>query len=716
MRYGGGQSAFATETNAQSASDLSAKQGAIDFIDSNDSTNQNATNQNADSIGDSNAKSDSTAPSLLDKVLGLGDTMRGKSDIYDLGRIERTVGGDADENSTVAVVSSEAMEQEGARDVAHALRFTPGVFYMPQNNGKGTVYIRGFGEEATGFYFDGIPINDIYDGNAAGATDLTPFFTFGLSEIQVSKGYTSPTFSSGKMGGALNMVTSKPKDKLELRAGYMFIANNEHRANAQVGSNWGNQYFQLTYSFMTRKSLNRSYNYNGEGPAAISNSSYKNHFITGKYGWTPNGNHEYSLNFYFQNAQRLPSFPHYDKTAFYILGHSQLSKLVSLDSKLWYHMNANQSGTREKWSSLYDDYSLGITESIKLDFSDSQNLKVGFTIKNDNHKAVDYPLSWAKRNWHILNSSIFTEYALRVNDIFRFVVSGSYDRQDGLRVTNNSDYNKKDKNQHIQGWALQGIGYVSLGEYVLLHANVGHKTNFPKLRTLYGNGMRLAENKNLTDESLINAEIGSTFDWVSGQISAVVFYNYIHNKIITTQVDSTLCAMPVSGSNGNSYCYRYENAKDGWSVGAEVSIKQGFWDDKLVLGANWTYIHRVTNRYNNNGTKAGSREFTTHPRQNINFNILFAPSKYFDVNLMGSVQTSRWAYRANTDDYVSIPTVFYFDLVANYYVTNAFKLTFGAYNLFDRNYNYSTSATGNSSAFVGGLPGRRVFAGFEYRF
>lgn len=147
-------------------------------------------------------------------------------------------------------------------------------------------------------------------------------------------------------------------------------------------------------------------------------------------------------------------------------------------------------------------------------------------------------------------------------------------------------------------------------------------------------------------------------------------------------------------------------------MGAEASIKQGFWDDKLVLGANWTYLHRKTNQYLR-GNKTGSREFTTHPRQNINFNILIAPNRYFDVNLMGSVQTSRWAYRSQYEDYVKLPTVFYFDLVANYYVTNAFKLTFGAYNLFDRNYNYNSNA---NTASAGGLPGRRIFAGFEYRF
>lgn len=110
--------------------------------------------------------------------------------------------------------------------MAHALRFTPGVFYMPSSTYPSEIYIRGFVEGETGFYYDGIPIGDIYAGNASGETDLTPFFTFGLSEIQISKGYTSPTFSSSKMGGAVNMVSSIPTKDLEFNANYQFIANN----------------------------------------------------------------------------------------------------------------------------------------------------------------------------------------------------------------------------------------------------------------------------------------------------------------------------------------------------------------------------------------------------------------------------------------------------------------------------------------------------------
>lgn len=51
--------------------------------------------------------------------------------------------------------------------MAHALRFTPGVFYMPSSTYPSEIYIRGFVEGETGFYYDGIPIGDIYAGNAS---------------------------------------------------------------------------------------------------------------------------------------------------------------------------------------------------------------------------------------------------------------------------------------------------------------------------------------------------------------------------------------------------------------------------------------------------------------------------------------------------------------------------------------------------------------------
>ena len=615
--------------------------------------------------------------------------------------------------------------------MGHALRFTPGVFYMPSSTYPSTIYIRGFSEGETGFYYDGIPIGDIYAGNASGETDLTPFVIFGLSEIQISKGYTSPTFSSSKMGGAVNMVSSIPTKDLEFNANYMFIANNEHRTNLQVGRNFGTDYFQLTFSHFQRETLNYSYDYAG-GPANYE-ANYRSYMLSGKYGWLVGDNHHYSVNFYHQHAVRGDtsqnwSYPNYDKTAFYLLGDSKFG-FISLDSKVWYHMNMNKMNhSTPNFAGIYDDYSIGLTETLKFALNENQNLKVGIMSKNENHEARRVTSNELQRDWSVLNSSVFTEYALRINDIFRFVMSSSYDRHDGLRViiVNNGTKNKT-SNKHAWGWTLQGILYAHLGDSVLLHANAGHKTNLPKIRGLYGGlDEGYAKNDNLTSESLMNYEVGGEFnhkfkDFGTTSFGATTFFNDINNAISTYRVDSSLCSTP-SGQAPNQYCLQYQNVDSGYSYGGEAFVKQGFFSDKLTLGATWSYIQRKTYRRDSYGNRTYNIEFNTHPRQNINFSALIAPRKEYDVSLNGSVQTSRYAGVAIRDaantiigyDYVKIPTVFYVDIVANYFIKDNFKLSFGAYNLFDKNYNYSSN--NYAAASRGGLPGRRVFSSVEYRY
>ena len=665
---------------------------------------------------------------------------------YQLGTVEVTAPRQPDENPTVLTVTREQMDKQGARDMGEALRFQPGLFYLPptDSTGNANIIVRGFNEDDTGYYFDGIPVNDIYEGNSAGNTDLTPFVTFGLSAIQVSKGYTSPVFSAGKMGGAINMVSSVPVRNLEVNLGYKFISNNEHRINTQVGRNFGSSYFQLTFSHFARSSLNRSYDYSGEGPVDIANSAYRSYMLMGKYGFFLGDNHEYSLNFYHMHAKRgdntgLDSnsrfgFPYYDKTAFYLLGDSRFSDLFSLNSKLWYQMDLNQNGKwcnspwawgntacTSPWSSKYNNYSIGITETLKFDFSENQNLKFGFLVKNDNHDAQDWNAEISKRDWSVLSTSVFAEYGLRANDMLRFAVSGSYDRHDGLSIRNNEDTtgNTKASNKHIWGWTLQGIAYFNPIEPLTFHANVGHKTNLPKIRVLYGVQDRfgnnsLVPNNDLRSESLVNYELGVDFNHRfetlgTSSFGATAFWNDINNMIVTKTVDTSLC--------GASLCYSYDNAADGYSVGGEVYAKQGFWGDILTLGANWTLMQRKFSiaKTNKGDTKekGDAQYFTTHPRQTVNILVQIAPNRDYDINLNGSVQTSRWAYDSTADEYVKLPTVVFFDLTTNYRLTKRLSLTAGAYNLFDRNYNYETSY---ADAVAGGFPGRRVFAGFEYNY
>ena len=651
---------------------------------------------------------------------------------YELGAVEVTAPQQPDANPTVAVVSKEDIANTNSYDMGRALRFTPGVFFSA-GEGRDIIYIRGQSEDQIGYYIDGIPINDGYRRRASSYTYFDSFTTWGLSEISVSKSYTSPAFSHLSQGGAINMVTGVPTKDLEFAFKYGFISDNENRFNVKIGRNLGDSYFQILYSQMDRKSLQYSYdyavNFSSENAFDIANTKKSFRVLHLKYGWLPNENHEYSVNFRYQKQKHdyWWNWINYDATTLYVLGTSRFNDIFSLDSKVYYHMNLNATLDSAK----YDDYTTGFVESLKIDFSENQNLKVGVNLKHDSHKHIDGDFVDVTRlHFQTLNTSAFTEYAMRLNDIFRFVLSASYDRSDGLNIRQREitgsgqsqtiSEMKKQRNLHMDGWSLQGILYVQPIEPLLLHANVGKKTNLPHIGKLYADSYGYnAPSSDLRSESAINYELGATFNYADTSVGATAFYNDLTNMLISVQVPVTECEAGQAGTS--TYCYQYQNADTGYIYGGEFFVKQGLFNNKLVLGANWSYVQRKSYNYDNNGNRTTVYEFTDHPRQNINLSVLLAPKKEFDVSLNGSVQTSRYArIGSGTDaspyDYVRIPTVVYFDIITNYQLTQRLTLNLGMYNMLDKNYNYSSSATGSSSAYTGGLPGRRVYAGFEYNY
>lgn len=649
--------------------------------------------------------------------------------VYDLGQIEATSqASSADYNATTLIVDSQDMENTISNDMGRALRFTPGVFYMPSSTTKDTVYIRGFSEYEIGYYLDGIPVNDTFRGNASSYTDTSAFTTFGLSEISVSKGYISPSFGADVLGGAINMVTSKPKDELEIALRYQFITDNENRADASVGRNLGKTYYQLTYSQMERKSLQYSYDYGAMNSRDIPNTRRRSQVLRGKYGYQPNENNEYSINFHYQNQSFDGgwNFVDYDATTAYLLGDTCFNDFFSLNSRVYYHSNLNQTIDSAK----YDDFTTGIIETGKLNFSNNQNLKVGINLKYNDHKRQDNGESVFRGHFQTLNSSAFAEYALRINSILRFALSASYDRSDELMATARMRNQagtpqwtepRADNKLHMQGFSVQGILYATLGEHILLHGNVGKKTNIPNMATIHSHNAGWgfnAPSPGISPESAINYEIGADFTWASAQVGANVFYNDINAMLITVQTnDTSLCEKGILGQS--TYCLIYRNAASGHSIGGEIWARKSFFDDILTLGLNWSYVQRKSFNRNNDGSLTYTSEFITHPRQLINFNAIFAPAKEWNLSLNGSVQTSRFARinRGTTQDpiydYVWLPSVLFFDIVGNYFITDSLRLSLGAYNLLDKNYNYSSSTT---QAVVGGLPGRRLFVSLDWRF
>ena len=498
-----------------------------------------------------------------------------------------------------------------------------------------------------GLFVDGIPVYSIYDRQ----TDFSQFSTFDISEISVSKGYTSPLYGMNTLGGAINLVTSKPKDKLEIRARYNFISNNENQLAASVGSNMGKYYYQVSYAFSERDSFNLSARFTPtqfQPNKEAFNSHYKNHTLKAKIGFTPNQNHEYSLNFIFQKGSkgglidattggRYWDWPNYDKYTLYLLGNSAFSENLWLNTKIyWDHFYNNLtargnlpvgSSSRRGFRgiSIYADHSLGVIETLSYAIDENKKLDIGLNLRYNYTYNPNYTLQNVYTNtdsYQDFTSSEFVQYAQRLSDTFRFVLSGSYDRVDTIKAIKASA--PTGYTTDVWGFNLQGIVFAAWNAYNTTHINIGKKSNLPSLKDRYGTpwGERIA-NPDLKPESAINYEIGHSFDYDATHLSAVAFFNHLSNMFVTKEGYAG-CTSP-SSNNGRG-CTKLENVDQGYSYGVELALSQGLFDDKLTLLANYTYTDQYVD-YESNGR--GDREHYNrilyYPKHIANAQIIFTP-------------------------------------------------------------------------------------------
>ena len=597
-----------------------------------------------------------------------------------------------------------------------------------------------------GVFIDGIPTHSIYDRY----TDYGIFDSYGLSEISISKGYASPQYGMNTLGGAVNIITSKPMDKLEAGVKYAFISNNEHQGMVSLGTNLGTFYTQASYGYTHRDSFPLSHKYTPSGYQTTlekRNSYLKNHTLRFKVGYEPNENHEYSLNLIYTNRKAggmgsdtttdssLWTWGRYNTLTLYLLGRSQVTDAFSINTRLFYRWFDN---LLENWQqvddSAYDDHSIGAIMTFQYDFSQNNNLKFGFNLQNDNHiedklrfgykqngqstvSSQNPPLKYGD-TLRDISTSIFTEYAHRFNDMFHLMLSASYDRNDmiyGKKVslkkqsggngnfgqmsgTENSYYAKA----HLQGGTAQAILFADWNKNITSWLNVGYKDALPSLRNRYSAGSGfLTPNNALQPESAINIEIGTKLDYHTNlgtsKAEIAVFYNDLTNMFVVATDSTNSCP------NGSA-CSKYENAREGYSYGVEVSFTQGFWEDRFTLGANYTYTQKSTT---GKGDSVKANRILNYPEHIANVMFGVFPHSKVDILANASYQSPQWSLNSTTGAYSKSNHIFLVDLKANVRIIDGLQFSLGAYNLFDYNYYL------NSGEY---MPGRRFFVSLEYRY
>jgi len=120
---------------------------------------------------------------------------------------------------SINVVTAEQVQNQGARNLTQALRYTPGLNiggFTDRNSIADEITSRGFAP--TPLYFDGAYVP--YAGSLGGAPQIDPYT---LERIEVLKGPSSVLFGQNQPGGLINMVSKRPtseaRNQVRLGAG-----------------------------------------------------------------------------------------------------------------------------------------------------------------------------------------------------------------------------------------------------------------------------------------------------------------------------------------------------------------------------------------------------------------------------------------------------------------------------------------------------------------
>ena len=491
------------------------------------------------------------------------------------------------------------------------------------------------------------------------------------------------------------------------------------------------------------------------------NSKLENTSLKLRAGFTPNENHEYGLNFYYQKGSKGamvedPTYVNYatlpldmwntlQKQMLYLLGRSNFTPNLSLDTKLYYQafdsqmtnvlLHRNYSQYEYAVIEDYNDDAFGALMNLNYAFTQAQKMKFGFHLKRDsytNYKArVDRPMSkMINVDLSELKSSVFGEYDGAFGG-FRVIVGANYERSD---ITKARNYDTQSRGGNLQPQATitkQNTDKINpkgdfSAQLALLyefnaantaHISVGKRLNFPTfhqryfesffltdgtsmgISTRYNYNFNYETNPNLRPESILTYELGYDLKLASTRLSVMGFYNDLYDSFMIEQTGTN--------ATSNLPIYKLTNGYGGQSWGGEVAFEQGFFSDNaLILGANYSYI------YSKQRADDKSVPEFRHHNHIANAKIQLSPIKTLNLNLLGTYQSApvinslQWL---KGSDYLS------FDITARFYVAKGFSLKGGVFNLADRDnaISYYTAENGTQEYH---LAGRHYMIGFDYNY
>jgi iron complex outermembrane recepter protein len=645
-----------------------------------------------------------------------------RSDVFHLGVVEVSVPA-ADEGigfPGVERITSEEFRRHERWNATDAVNLLPGVMIENiGNRNERVVFIRGFDSRQVPLFVDGIPVYVPYNGSI----DLSRFSTFDLSEIQVTKAFTSVLLGPNTLGGSINLVSRRPTEAFEADAdaGVGFDDNwaqNVYRLAANLGSNQESWYVQGGASLIDQNHFRVSGDFDpagGENGGRRNNSDFRDLKYSLKLGWTPNATDEYALSYYRQESEkgtppyagpfnvpiRYWRWPVYDKESIYFLSSTSFGSGHYVRFRAYYDKFDNLLRSFDDatfttqnrgfaFNSTYDDYTWGGGTELGFDLGPSHFLKVAASFKRDFHREQDDDDEPWER-FEDLTYTVGAEDTWTLSEATTFIAGVSWNKQESRRADQKAPDGTilpfptgSDSAPNVQ----LGL-FHDLSETTSVHASVGRKTRFPTISNRFSGRFGSAlPNPDLEAETSTNYEIGFERQHGGIKYGAAAFLSQLEDAIQSVSIAPDLCTNPP--------CSQPQNVEEQDNQGLEVFFTAALSPD-VDFHIDYTYLDRE------NKTRPEVKPIDT-PDHKVFAYLRYRPIDDFELIASSKYESSRISVSTGERGVGSFTV---FNLKGSWQARRDLRVEFGANNVTDEDFAYDEGFP---------EPGRNWFLNLHYSF
>ena len=635
--------------------------------------------------------------------------------VFSLGEIEVVDQSEKDKNTSNERIPVEVMRERGKDTLNEATGLASGVTLSTTGaRNEGTLYVRGLDIKHAPIFLDGIPIYVPYDGYP----DLNRFTTFDLSEIVLSKGFTSVLYGPNTMGGAINMVSRRPERAMEGDMGAGYGLNNEVRSFLNLGTRQTLWYLQGGASYTHRGDFRLPNHYPPDASRDLDgtrDNSYRSDTrLSLKAGYTPNKDDEYTLGAVYQHGKKgVPPYagvdsrttarywkwPYWDTTGLFVTTKTKIHDRSYVKGRAYYDVFRNSLNSYDDatyttiskgyaFKSHYDDYTLGASAEAGTSLLPHQQVKLAVHYKSDVHREQNEGSPLLHFRDDLFSAGL--EDTVTVTDRLYAIVGISEDDMHSAQAENLdaqkvvSDFPRKS----TAAFNPQAGLFYTVGERGTVRASVARKSRLPSIKDRYSYRLGTAiPNPDLDPERSTNCELGFSGKPVSRlKLNVAGFYNRVSDYVLLVTIPDPVTAGKTTTQNQNIGKVEILGAEGE----AEVTVHR-----MLQLGATYTYTHAKN--------KTNQDQLTGIPRHRATGFLRITPIVGLSLLADGEYDSSRFS----SSDGVQV--------AGSYFVASArarYELPFGLSaqvelrNLFDRNYVLQEGYP---------EPGRTIFASVGYR-